>query len=173
LKLVNPCCRVCLTGLLVGEKHKKPGQVHGVTAAAPRHRGGVLGARRCFLVSTTSRDQPPYSRTQTRPGVHTLNYNCDGGGVSWDTKHAQLRGREFFDAAGVVEIESSIYSRTVGSASCNGESVPRRRCNTRERTTCGYILDARPVPSTSKRVFDRCGRHRRNWRQVHSKIVIT
>ena len=29
----------------------------------------------------------------------------------------------------------------------------------------GYTLDTRPVPSASKRVFDRGGRHRRNWRQ--------
>ena len=31
----------------------------------------------------------------------------------------------------------------------------------------GYTLDTRPVPSASKRVFDRGGRQRRNWRQVY------
>ena len=29
----------------------------------------------------------------------------------------------------------------------------------------GYTLDTRPEPSASKRVFNRGGRHRRNWRQ--------
>ena len=34
-----------------------------------------------------------------------------------------------------------------------------------KRISRGYTLDTRPVPSASKRVFDRGGRHRRNWRQ--------
>ena len=40
----------------------------------------------------------------------------------------------------------------------------------------GYTLDTRPVPSASQHVFDRGGRHRRNWRQVSGlrrKILIT
>ena len=42
-------------------------------------RGG-WGARRCFAAVTTSRDQPPYSRTQTRPGVPipiSRNQGCE------------------------------------------------------------------------------------------------
>ena len=35
------------------------------------------------------------------------------------------------------------------------------------RMSRGYTLDTHHVPSTSKRVFDRGGRHRRNWRQVY------
>ena len=37
-------------------------------------------ARRCFAAVTTSRDQPPYSSTQTRPGVPTIIWRKHGCG---------------------------------------------------------------------------------------------
>ena len=84
-------------------------------------------------------------------------------------------GRELLDGAGEVEqritvpvelVEQWTRPPETGAAYHGGVGTRGQRMS-RENT-----LDTRPVQSASKRVFDRGGRHRRTWRQVHVKFLI-